>query len=406
MRIEHLSLYNFRNYARLEVSLPEGPVLIYGANAQGKTSLLEAIYYLATARSPYTATDRQLINWDAERDILPYARIGAQVVLANGLYNRVEITLTQMPDSLDGTRLQKDIRVNGVARRVMDLIGQVNVVMFLPQDLVLVEGAPAERRRYLNTTLCQTDSRYCQALALFEKVLGQRNALLKRIAEGDARPDELDFWSEQLTSSAGIIVAGRQRLLRDLEIKARRIHADLTGGAEDLELHYQPGFLATPNNSGQLSFDVPGLDLNREIGAEEIARQYAEHLTRTRGEEIARGMTLSGPQRDELRLWVNGRDLGLYGSRGQVRTAVLALKLAELQWMRDTLGEWPILLLDEVVAELDSARRAYLLARIEHVSQALLTTTEPDIFTESFLRRAVRWHVHQGQIVAITNPAL
>lgn len=406
MRIEHLSLHNFRNYARLEVSLPEGPILIHGANAQGKTSLLEAIYYLATARSPYAITDRQLINWDAEQDILPYARISAQVVLASGLYNRVEITLTQVPDSLDGARLQKDIRVNGVTRRVMDLIGQVNVVMFLPQDLVLVEGPPAERRRYLNITLCQTDSAYCQALSVFEKVLGQRNALLKRIADGEARPDELDFWTEQLTTSAGVIVAGRQRLLRDLEIKARRVHADLTGGSEDLELHYQPGFLATPNNSGQLSFNVPGLDLNRQIDAAEIARQYAEQLLRTRQEEIARGMTLSGPQRDELRLLVNGRDLGLYGSRGQARTAVLALKLAELQWMRDTLGEWPILLLDEVVAELDSARRAYLLARIENVSQALLTTTEPDIFTESFLRRAVRWHIHQGQIVAITNPSV
>jgi DNA replication and repair protein RecF len=405
MRIEHLSLHNFRNYARLEISLPEGPVLIHGANAQGKTSLLEAIYYLATAHSPYTATDRQLINWDAERDILPYARISAQVVLASGLYNRVEITLTQVPDSLNGARLQKDIRVNGVARRVMDLVGQINVVLFLPQDLALVEGSPAERRRYLNTTLCQTDSRYSQALALFDKVLGQRNALLKRIAEGDARSDELDFWTEQLTASAGIIVAGRQRLLRDLEIKARRIHADLTGGAEDLELHYQPGFLATPNNSGQLSFDVPGLDLNRDIGAEEIARQYAEQLLHTRQEEIARGMTLSGPQRDELRLLVNGRDLGLYGSRGQARTAVLALKLAELQWMRDTLGEWPILLLDEVVAELDSARRAYLLARIENVSQALLTTTEPDIFTERFLRQAIRWEVRQGQIISVTKPA-
>ena len=150
---------------------------------------------------------------------------------------------------------------------------------------------------------------------------------------------------------------------------------------------------------------MPGLDLNRQISAAEIARQYSQRLAQTRGEEIARGMTLSGPQRDELRLLVNGRDLGLFGSRGQARTAVMALKLAELTWMRDTLGEWPILLLDEVVAELDSDRRAYLLSRISGVSQALLTTTEPDIFTEDFLRKAARWHIHQGQIVAISGPA-
>ncbi|MCZ7540813.1 MAG: DNA replication/repair protein RecF [Anaerolineae bacterium] len=404
MRLEHLSLQNFRNYARLEVTLPDGPILLHGANAQGKTSLLEAIYYLATARSPYTATDRQLINWGAEQDVLPFAKVSAQVALASGLYNRVEITLTYAPESANGARLNKEIRVNGVPRRVMDLIGQVNVVMFLPQDLALIEGPPPERRRYLNVTLCQTDAIYCQALAQFEKVLGQRNALLKRIADGESRPDELDFWDEQITASGGVIVAGRQRLLRELEIKARRVHADLSGGAEDLELRYQPGFLATPNNSGQLSFDVPGLDLNRQTSAAEIARQYGQRLAQTRGEEIARGMTLSGPQRDELRLLVNGRDLGLFGSRGQARTAVMALKLAELYWMRDTLGEWPILLLDEVVAELDSDRRAYLLSRISGVSQALLTTTEPDIFTEDFLRQAARWQIHQGQIVASSGP--
>jgi len=396
MRLEHLSLQNFRNYARLEVTLPDGPILLHGANAQGKTSLLEAIYYLATARSPYTASDRQLVNWGAEQDVLPFAKVGAQVVSASGLYNRVEITLTYAPDSVNGARLNKEIRVNGVTRRVMDLIGQVNVVMFLPQDLVLVEGPPTERRRYLNVTLCQTDAVYCQALAQFEKVLGQRNALLRRIAEGESGPDELDFWDEQITASAGVIVAGRQRLLRELEIKARRVHADLSGGVEDLELRYQPGFLATPNNSGQLSFDVPGLDLNRQISAAEIARQYSQRLAQMRGEEIARGMTLSGPQRDELRLLVNGRDLGLFGSRGQVRTAVMALKLAELAWMRDTLGEWPILLLDEVIAELDSDRRAYLLSRIGGVSQTLL---------KDFLRRAARWEIHQGQIVATSGPA-
>ncbi len=400
MRLEHLSLQNFRNYARLEVTLPDGPILLHGANAQGKTSLLEAIYYLATARSPYATTDRQLINWSAEQDVLPFAKVGALVVSASGLYNRVEITLTYAPESANGARLNKEIRVNGVARRVMDLIGQVNVVMFLPQDLVLVEGPPADRRRYLNMTLCQTDAAYCQALAQFEKVLGQRNALLRRIADGESGPDEMDFWDEQITASAGVIVAGRQRLLRELEIKARRVHADLSGGVEDLELRYQPGFLATPNNSGQLSFDVPGLDLNRQISAAEIARQYGQRLAQMRGEEIARGMTLSGPQRDELRLLVNGRDLGLFGSRGQARTAVMALKLAELYWMRDTLGEWPVLLLDEVVAELDSDRRAYLLSRISGVSQALLTTTEPDIFTDEFLRQAARWHIRQGQIVA------
>jgi len=401
MVIEHLSLHNFRNYARLEVSLPRGPILLHGANAQGKTSLLEAIYYLATSRSPYTTTDRQLINWSADHDVLAFAKIGADVSSLDRALTRVEVTLVQEPGALNGSRVQKDIRINGVPRRVMDLIGRVNVVLFLPQDLVLIEGAPAERRRYMNITLCQTDPGYCEALATFEKALTQRNALLKRIGDGEARPEELGYWNEQLSQAGGILVAGRQRLLRDLEVKARRVHRDLSGGDEDLELSYQPSFLPTANHTGQLSFEVLGLDLNRQLKAADIATQYARALDERRGEDIARGMTLIGPQRDELRLLVNGHDLGLYGSRGQARTAVMSLKLAELEWMRDTVGEWPILLLDEVVAELDAARRAYLLARVSEAEQVLLTTTEPEIFTPEFLQKATRWQIRQGQIVTM-----
>jgi DNA replication and repair protein RecF len=398
MRIEHLSLQNFRNYARLEISLPAGPILLHGSNAQGKTSLLEAIYYLATSRSPYTTSDRQLINWNAEQDFLPFAKIGAEVSSRDFMLNRIEVTLSMENGSAD--RFHKEIRINGVSRRVMDLIGQVNVVMFLPQDLSLIEGAPSERRRYMNITLCQTDSDYCQALSVFEKALIQRNALLKRIAEHTASPLELDYWNEQITTSGSTLVAGRQRLLRELEVKARRIHDELSGGDEDLQLQYRPGFMATaPNSNGQMSFDVMGLDLNRQLNASEVAAQFRDRLAEVQNEEIGRGMTLIGPQRDELRLMVNGRDLGLYGSRGQARTAVMSLKLAELEWMRDTIGEWPVLLLDEVVAELDAQRRAYLLNRISGASQVLLTTTEPDIFTREFLEKATRWHIQQGQII-------
>lgn len=404
MHIEHLALRNFRNYARLDLLLPPGPILLHGANAQGKTSLLEAVYYLATARSPYTTSDRQLINWDADSDYLSFTRLEAEIVTARRMLNRIEITLTQEADGVDDARLNKVIRVNGVSRRVMDLIGQLNVVMFLPQDLILVEGTPADRRRYMNVTLCQTDTGYCAALNQFDKVLSQRNALLRRIADGEASRDQLEYWDQQLTISAGVLVAGRQRLLREIELKARLIHSDLTGAGEDLELRYQPGFMATAHNSGQLSFEVFGLDLNRQLDEQDVMAQFSARLAELRSEEVERGMTLVGPQRDELRLMVNGRDLGLYGSRGQVRTAVMALKLAELEWMHDVIGEWPVLLLDEVIAELDASRRAYLLDRVTGVSQALLTTTEPDIFTGDFLRKATRWHIQHGQIVSISDP--
>jgi len=397
MHIEHLSLTNFRNFARLELTLPRGPVLLYGANAQGKTSLLEAIYYLATSTSPYTTADWQLINWQVEHDVLPFTRLSADVVSRRSPLDRVEITLVREVNGGE-QRTRKDVRLNGVPKRVMDLVGQLNVVLFLPRDLSLIEGSPVERRRYMNATLCQTDRAYCESLAVYEKLLPQRNALLRSIAEGNAGPDELEFWDQQLAEHGARLIAGRQRLLRELERLAQRVHLDLTGNQETLEVSYQPSFMPTAEGNGQLSFNMLGLDLHRELTAGDIMPQFIEALQASRAEQIERGVTLIGPHRDELRFQINQRDVGLYGSRGQARTAVLSLKLAELSWMRDAIGEWPILLLDEVIAELDSTRRAYLLEQIDSASQAVLTTTDPGIFTPEFLQRATRWHVVEGQI--------
>ena len=402
MHIDHLSLTNFRNYARLELSLPaRSPIVLHGANAQGKTSLLEAIYYVATARSPHTSTDRQLIHWRAEDDPIPFARLSAEVCSRSDTHTRIEMTL--MLERAEGApngagRLRKSIRLNGLEKRVMDIVGLINVVLFLPQDLTLVEGAPADRRRFMDHTLGQVDAAYLEAVDLYERVLPQRNALLRRIAEKRGKPSELDYWDEQLVRAGSIIIAGRQRFLRELEVNAQREHYQLTGRRETLTLRYQPSFLPTFAGDGQLSFAVPGLDLHRDLDPAQIAPQFAAQLKAELDESVMRGATLCGPHRDELRLSINERDAGLYGSRGQARTAVMALKLAELAWMRDRIGEYPILLLDEVIAELDAQRRAYLLDRIDGVTQTLVTTTELDIFTEDFLKRATVWRVSEGQI--------
>ncbi|MCA9893848.1 MAG: DNA replication/repair protein RecF [Anaerolineae bacterium] len=399
MHIEHLSLTNFRNYARLELSLPQQPIVLYGENAQGKTSVLEALYYLATSRSPYTTSDRQLIHWRVENDPIPFARLTADVNNRESATQRIEITLL-MDKSGPTPRFKKTIKLNSVEKRVMDVVGLLTVVLFLPQDLALVEGSPSERRRFMDTTLTQVNKDYLQALDEYEKVLPQRNALLRRIAEGRSNRKELAFWDEQLAQSGATIIAGRQTFLRELEELAQRNHDDLTGRMETLTLKYQPSFVPTAEADGQMSFNLLGLDLHRELTAEQIAPQFMQQLQMEQHESIMRGATLSGPHRDELRLFINERDCGLYGSRGQARTAVLALKLAELSWMRDHLGEWPILLLDEVVAELDSKRRAYLLERLDGVAQTMVTTTELDIFTPEFLSRAQVFEVVNGQIAA------
>lgn len=397
MRIQHLSLTNFRNFARLEADLPEGPLVLVGGNAQGKSSFLEAIYYLATSRSPHAASDRQLINWLADEDVLPYARLGAEVVSRGKKLTRIEITLVKEQDA-DGERLNKTINVDRLKRRAMDLLGRLNVVLFVPQDMALVEGAPADRRQYLNVTLCQTDPDYCRALSEYEKIITQRNALLKRIKDGMARVDELDYWDEQAATNGAVLVAGRQKLLRELEGLAQRVHRELTGGDEHLALRYLPSFTPAANSAGQLSFNAVGLDLHRQLDPKDIAPQFRAALGVDRRQEIDRGVTLAGPHRDELRFDINGRDVGHYGSRGQARTTVMALKLAELHWMRETIGEWPVLLLDEVVAELDARRRGYLLEQVTRVNQAVLATTETGLFTGEFLARAALWRVEAGQI--------
>lgn len=402
MHINHLSLTNFRNYARLELSLPDNkPVVLYGDNAQGKTSVLESIYYLATSNSPYTTSDRQLIHWRTENDPIPFARLEAEISNKESAYHKLEVTL-MLDMSTGAPRFKKDIKLNGVSKRVMDVVGLMSVVLFVPQDLSLIEGSPSDRRRFMNTTLTQVDVDYLMALDEYEKLLPQRNALLKRIAEKRANKVELEFWDEQLATNGAILIAGRQRLLRELEVKAQDTHHALTGGRETLTLKYQPSIMPTANNdSKQMSFDVLGLDLNRQLTPEQIKPQILQVLEAEQRESIARGVTLSGPHRDELRMYINNRDSGLFGSRGQARTAVMALKFAELEWMRDRIGEYPLFLLDEVVAELDSKRRAFLLENLKGQAQTLVTTTELDIFTQEFTDRALVLNVIEGQIDAV-----
>jgi DNA replication and repair protein RecF len=394
MQVQHLSLTNFRLYSRLEADLPGGPLILVGANAQGKTSLLEALYFLATGQSHHAASDRQLINFLALRETQPFARIVAETAPAC----RLEIRLIQDPASNSENRMRKEILVNGVKRRVSDLAGLVNVVLFLPQDLALIEGAPSERRRYLDTALCQVDPAYAFALAEYGKVLSQRNALLKLLQEQRGPDSQLDFWDEKLSEHGALILAARAAALADLEKAAGALHRDLTAGLDTLRLAYHPAFdpAAAPEGQIGLPLEVPVHRVG--IPAREIQAGLQDKLRATRAEEIARGMTLSGPHRDEIRFLVNGVDLGLYGSRGQARTAVLALKLAEVEWMRAKSGEWPILLLDEVLAELDARRRRDLLARVTLAEQCLMTTTDLNLFPPEFRSGVSVWRVSAGQV--------
>ena len=397
MHIQQLSLTNFRLYARLEVDLPAGALILVGSNAQGKTALLEALYFLATGQSHHAASERQLINFLALQEPQPFARVVAE---ARSARERVRVELRVIADSGGEGRLRKEVLLNGAKKRLADLAGRITAVMFLPQDMAIVEGSPSERRHYLDVALCQVDPIYQHNLSEYGKVLSQRNALLKQIQENGVSPDLLDFWDAKLCELAGQLQAARTHAVAELEAHASPIHRELTAGKEGLRLAYHPSFdpsaAAAPEGQLGLPLSTPVHTLG--LSASDIETLLCERLKASRSDEIARGQTLYGPHRDELRFVANGLDVGVYGSRGQVRTAVLALKLAETEWMRQRTGEWPILLLDEVLSELDAQRRSDLLRRLSAADQFVITTTDLAPFPPEFLARATVWRVRSGSV--------
>ncbi|MFN2273620.1 MAG: DNA replication/repair protein RecF [Anaerolineales bacterium] len=398
MLLKHLSLTNFRNFIRLETDIPPGTTILVGDNAQGKTSLLEAIFYLTGASPFYATSDRQLINFLSLEDTQPFARLAAEVE-AHGRLQRIEIRLAvEKSPANNHDRLRKEVLINGLTRRVRDLAHTFNAVMFLPRDMEIIEGSPGNRRRFLDSSLSQADPTYGEALAEYGKVLSQRNALLKQLQEYRAANGQLEFWDEQLCEHGATLIRGRALALGELNQAASRIHADLSQGRETLQLDYQPAYDPAAPSDGQLGLPLEGTIDRTGISREEIRTGMQAALHSLRREELARGVTVIGPHRDDLRLLANGIDLRLYGSRGQNRTAMLSVKLAEVNWLRERTGDWPILLLDEVLAELDLQRREDLQNRIKEVRQALLTAADLSMFNADFRKRASIWYIVAGTL--------
>lgn len=406
MLLSHLGLTHFRNYHQLDLAFDAPLTLLQGQNAQGKTNLLEAIFLLATSKAVHAVQEREIVDWQAVDEPIPYCRVAGQVQV-DGRTLDLEVLLTPRGDGVNYT---KQIKVNGGPKRSMDLVGLLRAVLFLPEDIKLVDGGPAERRRYLDVALCQIDKAYCRALSAFQQVLIQRNSLLKRLRDQEARPSpavdaQLAFWDEKLVQHGAAVIAQRHNFLLDLEVLAAHRHAELSGGREQLALHYLPSF-----NPGLLA--DPEFDLLREglletppavrLATESVGAAYLRKLAARRSREIAAGTTLYGPHRDDLRFLANGRDLRTYGSRGQQRSAALALKLAEVRAMTAATGAAPLLLLDDVMSELDAGRRSMLLAVIDDVPQAIVTTTDWEDFSPAFRSRARCFHVHSGIVEAVS----
>jgi DNA replication and repair protein RecF len=404
MYLTHLSLTNFRAFSRLDMDLPRRILLLVGDNAQGKTTLLEAIYFLATFTSIHAAPDRQMINFLAGDGPLAVARMVADFV-RGGQNHRMEVRLIQESNGINGSRYRKEILIDGVKRSVQEAMGNFNAVVFMPQMTRYIEGGPDERRRYLNLTLAQVSPGYAQALTDYSQALSQRNALLKQLSERGGDAEQLIYWDKLISQRGAVLIFARSAAIQELDLLAGRLHQRLTEGREVLQMVYRPAY--DPALSGDAQYALPietAIDRSR-FSVEDIQLGFMKQLQIVRREEIARGVTTIGPHRDELRFTANGIDLGEYGSRGQIRTTLLALKLAEVDWMKGKTGHWPVLLLDETLAELDLNRRADLLRALETCEQSLLTTTDLDMFTPDFVQQSTVWNVRAGQVDSI-DPAV
>jgi DNA replication and repair protein RecF len=411
MQVRRLSLTNFRNYARLELFLPGGVILLHGDNAQGETNLLEAIYFLATTRSPHASQDQQLINWDAieENEPVVVGRLVADVERPDSPRHLEMRLILEDRSNWTGNGqsfFRREALINRRKVRLMDLLGQLRVVLFLPEDVELATGAPANRRRYLNVTLCQVDADYCRELSAYNKVLEQRNALLRRMAEGRSRhaADVLQVLTDKLIEPGSRVLLRRASFMTEMGRQAQEIYfQDLIGGKESLRLGYLPGWYSNGRKSAdeQLA-DGEWLQTNQDASA--VAERFAAALEAAKPADLARGASTVGPHRDDWAILVNGKNLGQFGSRGQVRTAVLALKLAEINWMKAATSDVPILMLDEVIAELDLHRRSALLAYVadqvqgKGMAQAILTSTDPGMFSADFMARTTSITVQDGRV--------
>ena len=388
MHLRRLQIASFRSYRQLDLDLTPGSLLFLGDNAQGKSNLLEAVYLLASGRSRRAGNDSELISLQAETAAQPFARLQATVERRPGA-----LQLELLVVGSDGpTRAGKRYRVNGLPRRARDFVGQLRAVLFTADDLEIVMGPPAERRQYLDGPVSQLDRAYFGALQRYARILQQRNASLRRIKEGVAGLDELSLWDEAFSREGAAIVAGRLAAVRRLSALAGAAHAELSGGGEELTLAYEP----------QLGEEWRRL-LPEDGDTGAIQPLLAAALVAQRRRELAAGLSLVGPHRDEVGIHLNRIGAAAYGSRAQVRTAALALRLAEARLLTEE-GDPPVLLLDDIVSELDEWRRRSVLEHIAGFDQVWFTATASAGLPAGFVAGCRVFEVRAGEVTRASYP--
>ena len=371
MYIKELNLKNYRNYEHLEVDFDDKIHVIKGENAQGKTNVMESIYVLAMAKSHRTSQDKELIRWDQD-----YAKIEGSIQKKHA----------SLPMKLVISKKGKKAKVNHIEQsKLSRYVGHMNVVMFAPEDLNIVKGNPQIRRRFIDMEIGQVSPVYLHTLSQYQKALSQRNHFLKMQKLSKAKDDVmLDVYTEQLIALAAQIIQKRFEFIDLLEGWARPIHSGITSGKEKLTLRYRPSVHVSENE--QLSKIIEGLQ---------------EKFAKIRDSEWERGVTLTGPHRDDLEFYVNDKNVQTYGSQGQQRTTALSVKLAEIELIHKEIDEYPILLLDDVLSELDDYRQSHLLNTIQGKVQTFVTTTSTEGIDHQVLDDASIWYVESGTLTRI-----
>lgn len=359
MIIRSLELKNFRNYEEVHIDFSEGVNILYGDNAQGKTNILEAVFVGSTARSHRAGKDREMIRFGEEEAHIKY------FVEKRGITDRIDMHLKK--------NRAKGIALNGVPlRRASDLFGNANVVFFSPEDLNIIKEGPSERRKFMDTELCQLDKVYMNNLANYSKVVMQRNKLLKELENHADYMDTLQVWDMQMVRYGSEVIRRRQEFVCQLEKIMKEIHSNITGGSEDIHVAYEPS-----------------------VAAEDFERELERHRAR----DLKARASLTGPHRDDLAFMLGNIDIRTFGSQGQQRTAALSLKLSEIEIVKARIGDCPILLLDDVLSELDAGRQEKLLDSIQNV-QTLLTCTGVDEFVKNRFPVNKIFKVTQGSVAS------
>ncbi len=367
--IKELAIKGYRNYEKLEATFENKVNVIIGENAQGKTNVMEAIYVLAMAKSHRTSNDKELIRWDEE-----YAKIEGTVQKHN------QSVQMQLVISKKG----KKAKLNHLEQqKLSQYVGHMNVIMFAPEDLNLVKGSPQVRRRFIDMEIGQVSPVYLHELSKYQKIMQQRNHLLKQLqTKKQTDNGMLEVLSMQLSEAAAKIVLKRISFIEQLEKWAQPIHTGISRGLEKLNIKYKPSVEVSDTS-----------DLSK------IIEVYNEKFAKIKEKEIERGTTLVGPHRDDLLFYVNDRDVQTFGSQGQQRTTALSIKLAEIELIHEEIGEYPILLLDDVLSELDDYRQSHLLNTIQGKVQTFVTTTSVDGIDHQTLKEATLFRVKAGQFV-------